>query len=184
MNSNFLLAYCLNHSILKLFIKNTKKYQAWKRARNEVLYRPFNLRKRREKGVSMKLEVLAGAGQTAGHPHNQQRFRPRLIGQSPCMQELKTVIKTISPRTCTVLIHGETGSGKEMVARQIHSLSPRASKPFVPIDCTTLRDTLFESQLFGHVKGAFTGADQASVGFFRAADTGTLFFDEIGELQP
>jgi DNA-binding NtrC family response regulator len=127
---------------------------------------------------------MADAVQTAGRPQSPKGLRPKLVGQSPCMQELKTIVKTISSRICTVLIYGETGSGKEMVARQIHSLSPRASKPFIPIDCTTLRDTLFESQLFGHVKGAFTGADRASVGFFRAADSGTLFFDEIGELQP
>ena len=86
-------------------------------------------------------------------------------------------------RECTVVILGESGTGKELAARQIHLRSRRADGPFVPVDCTTLRDTLFESQLFGHVRGAFTGADRATLGFFRAADGGVLFLDEIGELE-
>jgi len=80
------------------------------------------------------------------------------------------------------MIHGQTGTGKELVARQIHALSLRSAGPFVPVDCTTLTDSLAESQLFGHVKGAFTGADKPTLGFFRAANGGTLFLDEVGEL--
>jgi two-component system NtrC family response regulator len=88
----------------------------------------------------------------------------------------------IAPRSATVLIEGETGAGKEVAARQIHKLSPRASQPFVPVDCTVFSTELMESQLFGHVKGAFTGAVAAALGFVRCADRGTLFLDEIGEL--
>jgi transcriptional regulator with PAS, ATPase and Fis domain len=88
----------------------------------------------------------------------------------------------VSARNSTVLIRGESGAGKELVAQQIHAASSRANGPFVAVDCTTLRDTLFESQLFGHVKGAFTGAQHPTLGFWRAADNGTLFLDEIGEL--
>jgi DNA-binding NtrC family response regulator len=91
-------------------------------------------------------------------------------------------IKLIAPRSATVLIEGETGAGKEVAARQIHNLSPRAAKPFVPVDCTVFSSELMESQLFGHVKGAFTGAVAAALGFVRCADGGTLFLDEIGEL--
>ena len=89
----------------------------------------------------------------------------------------------VAGRDCTVLIQGETGAGKEVTARRVHALSSRAGKSFVPVDCTGLRDELMESQLFGHERGAFTGADRATMGFFRAADGGTIFLDEIGELS-
>ena len=85
-------------------------------------------------------------------------------------------------RECSVVITGETGTGKEMVARKIHRCSNRSQNVFVPVDCTSLTGQLFESQLFGHVKGAFTGAISDSLGFFRAADKGTIFLDEIGEV--
>jgi transcriptional regulator with PAS, ATPase and Fis domain len=81
------------------------------------------------------------------------------------------------------MLLGETGTGKEMLARHIHEQSERASKPFIPVDCSAMTDTLFESQLFGHVRGAFTGAVRESLGFVRAADGGTLFIDEVGELS-
>ena len=106
-----------------------------------------------------------------------------LIGESVGIRSLKEIAKGISPRRSTVMILGETGSGKEMFARFIHLNSRRASKPFIPVDCSALSDNLFESELFGHVKGAFTGAMRDSLGFIRAADGGTLFLDEIGELS-
>src|SRR5262245_47953504 len=106
----------------------------------------------------------------------------RLIGNSDAMQRLRRLIEALGGRDCTVLIQGESGTGKELAAREIHQRSARRAGPFVPVDCTTLRDTLFESQLFGHVRGAFTGADKPTLGFFRSADLGTLFLDEIGEL--
>jgi transcriptional regulator with PAS, ATPase and Fis domain len=106
-----------------------------------------------------------------------------LIGESVGIRSLKEVAKGISPRRSTVMILGETGSGKEMFARYIHLNSRRSSKPFIPVDCSSLSDNLFESELFGHVKGAFTGAMRDSLGFIRAADGGTLFLDEIGELS-
>lgn len=108
----------------------------------------------------------------------------RLIGSSPAMIKLRKLVSAVAQKDCTVLIHGESGTGKELVARTIHEQSKRAVGPFVAVDCTGLRDTLLESQLFGHVKGAFTGADQNTLGFIRAADGGTLFLDEIGELEP
>jgi DNA-binding NtrC family response regulator len=95
---------------------------------------------------------------------------------------LAAQIEVVAPRSATVLIEGETGVGKEIAARRIHALSPRASRPFVPVDCTVFSTELMESQLFGHVKGAFTGAVAAALGFVRCADGGTLFLDEIGEL--
>jgi len=107
-----------------------------------------------------------------------------MVGQGPAMDRLRAQLAAVAGRDCTVMVHGESGSGKELAARTIHALSARTAGPFIAVDCTGLRDTLLESQLFGHVKGAFTGADHASVGFIRAADRGTLFLDEIGELEP
>lgn len=92
------------------------------------------------------------------------------------------MVKVVAARKCPVIITGETGVGKEMVARQIHNASNRADKVFVPVDCATLTGQLFESQLFGHAKGAFTGAVNRTLGFFRAADGGTIFLDEISEI--
>ncbi|HEX5471368.1 MAG TPA: sigma-54 dependent transcriptional regulator, partial [Lacipirellulaceae bacterium] len=106
----------------------------------------------------------------------------RSAGTSGVPSLLRSQIELIAPRSATVLIEGETGVGKEVTARQIHSLSPRAARPFVPVDCTAFSADLMESQLFGHVKGAFTGAVAATLGFVRCADGGTLFLDEIGEL--
>jgi transcriptional regulator with PAS, ATPase and Fis domain len=106
-----------------------------------------------------------------------------LIGQSGVVTAVKEIAASIAARRSTIMILGETGSGKEMLARHIHHLSDRVSEPFVPVDCSSLADSLFESELFGHVKGAFTGAVRDSLGFIRAANRGTLFLDEIGELS-
>jgi len=106
-----------------------------------------------------------------------------LVGSSPMMSAVKRIAARIAARRSTVIILGETGTGKEMLARYIHEHSPRAAKPFVPVDCSSLSEGLFESELFGHVKGAYTGATRDSLGFIRAADGGTLFLDEIGNLS-
>ncbi len=105
-----------------------------------------------------------------------------MIGQSQAMQTLREQVQAVAHRRCTVLIEGETGTGKELVARHIHALSKRSAGPFVPVDCSSLPPTLFESQMFGHVRGAFTGAQHSTLGFIRSAGGGTLFLDEIGEL--
>jgi transcriptional regulator with GAF, ATPase, and Fis domain len=105
-----------------------------------------------------------------------------VIGTSPAFNSILETINTVASRQCSMIISGETGAGKEMVARRIHTCSDRADKIFVPVDCTTLTGQLFESQLFGHVRGAFTGAISDTVGFFRAADKGTIFLDEISEI--
>src|SRR3954454_11231778 len=108
--------------------------------------------------------------------------RSRLAAPADDVSLLRARIELVAPRSATVLIEGETGAGKEVTARQIHALSPRAGRPFVPVDCTVFSTELMESQLFGHVKGAFTGPVSAALGFVRCADRGTLFLDEIGEL--
>jgi two-component system NtrC family response regulator len=107
---------------------------------------------------------------------------PKLIGESALMQQVKTLISRVAPTNSTVLIRGETGTGKELVARGLHDQSLRADKPFVAINCGALPEHLIESELFGHRKGAFTGADEHRTGLFEVADGGTLFLDEIGEL--
>ncbi|MBU1261240.1 MAG: sigma-54 dependent transcriptional regulator [Planctomycetes bacterium] len=105
-----------------------------------------------------------------------------VIGTSPAFESILETINTVASRQCSMIISGETGAGKEMVARRIHFCSDRAKEVFVPVDCTTLTGQLFESQLFGHVRGAFTGAVSDTLGFFRAADKGTIFLDEISEI--
>ena len=105
-----------------------------------------------------------------------------LIGDSPPLREVVRVIRRAAPTDATVLVTGESGTGKELVARQLHDESPRRAKPFVALNCSALPAELVESELFGHVKGAFTGADRDREGMFEAANGGTLFLDEIGDL--
>lgn len=107
-----------------------------------------------------------------------------IIGQSQIMQEVFDLIPEIAQSDSSVLITGETGTGKELVAKAIHAKSPRAKGPFIAINCGAIPDTLLESELFGHQKGAFTGADQARKGFLEVVSGGTLFLDEIGEISP
>ena len=108
----------------------------------------------------------------------------QLIGKSPAMDRLRDLIKRVANSTTSVLITGESGTGKEMVARALHFQSPRADEPFVVLNCGAIPENLIESELFGHIKGAFTGAIAAKEGLFRAANGGTLFLDEVGELPP
>jgi DNA-binding NtrC family response regulator len=105
-----------------------------------------------------------------------------IIGRSPPMQKLFALLRKIAPTPTTILVRGESGTGKELVARAIHRLSNRAGEPFVAVNCTAIPEGLFESELFGHEKGAFTGATTSRPGRFELADGGTLFLDEIGEL--
>src|SRR5256714_12892406 len=98
------------------------------------------------------------------------------------MQEIFALIERVAPSTASVLITGESGTGKEMVARTLHELSPRKTKPFVAINCSAIPETLIESEIFGHEKGAFTGAAERRAGCFELAEEGTLLLDEIGEM--
>lgn len=120
------------------------------------------------RAVKQRLERLEGAS--------------NLIGSSPSMERVRRLIAKVAPTNSTVLILGETGTGKELVARALHDQSLRAEMPFVPINCGALPENLIESELFGHRKGAFTGAEEHRIGLFEVANGGTLFLDEIGEL--
>jgi DNA-binding NtrC family response regulator len=108
---------------------------------------------------------------------------PLLIGETPSMQQVRRLIETIAPTDAAVMILGETGTGKELVARSLHEKSRRADRAFIPVNCGALPENLVESELFGHRKGAFTGADANRKGLFEVANGGTLFLDEVGELD-
>ena len=109
--------------------------------------------------------------------------QPTLVGSSPTIEKLRVLIKQVAPTDARVLILGESGSGKELVANAIHRYSPRARGPFVSVNCAAIPRDLVESEMFGHERGAFTGATDRRIGRFELADTGTLFLDEIGDLQ-
>src|ERR1700743_1320188 len=105
-----------------------------------------------------------------------------IVGQSAVMKEIFEVVQQVAPTRATVLVTGESGTGKELIAKAVHQLSPRAKQPFVTVHCAALAPTLLESELFGHERGAFTGAHERRIGRFELAQGGTLFLDEIGEI--
>jgi transcriptional regulator with PAS, ATPase and Fis domain len=125
----------------------------------------------------------------ASDPVNELDLReresiPGIVGASAPMLDVYSLAARVAPTTSTVLIQGETGTGKELFAHAIHSMSRRSHEPFVPVDCSALAESLLESELFGHVKGAFTGAFAEKRGLFEVASGGTCFLDEIGEISP
>jgi len=128
-------------------------------------------------GIKRRLDLLAADGDLA----NRFEFCG-MIGRSPLMQELFDRIRRLAPHVRTVLVFGETGTGKELAARAFHDLGPRRDRKFVAFNCSAVVETLFESEFFGHTRGAFTGAHEAKAGLFELADGGTLFLDEVGEL--
>jgi transcriptional regulator with PAS, ATPase and Fis domain len=135
----------------------------------------------RAKGKLVRWSADSVGDAPAGAQRNAVRS-DFIIGTSAAFESILETINAVASRQCSMIIAGETGAGKEMVARRIHVCSDRADKVFIPVDCTTLTGQLFESQLFGHVRGAFTGAISDTLGFFRAADGGTIFLDEISEI--
>jgi len=128
--------------------------------------------------IMLKRQNFALKRDAAGH-----NSLDNIVGNSPPIEKLKQTVKTIAATGSTVLIYGESGTGKELVARAVHSCSPRASEAFVSINCGAFPETLLESELFGYVKGAFTGASQNKRGLFEVASGGTIFLDEIGEMS-
>jgi formate hydrogenlyase transcriptional activator len=114
---------------------------------------------------------------------DQRRFE-QVIGNSPALESVLEQVERVAPTDSTVLIHGETGTGKELIARAVHNISLRCGRPFVKLNCAAIPLDLLESELFGHEKGAFTGAIAQKVGRFEMADKGTLFLDEVGDIPP
>jgi len=144
-----------------------------------------------EEYVDVELIPLRGADGTAryyieGMTPLRERAGERplagMVGRSPAFGRMLDLINRVAPRDTPVLLLGESGTGKELAAQTLHNLSPRAGKPFVPVDCSGMTESLFESELFGHEKGAFTGASQRKVGLVEAAAGGTLFLDELGDI--
>jgi len=135
-------------------------------------------------GIRRALEKVALSRQNFAFKRDaaNRNSLDNIIGVSPAMTKLKQTIRTVASTQSTVLIYGESGTGKELVARAVHICSPRATEPFVSINCGAFPETLLESELFGYVKGAFTGANQNKRGLFEVADGGTIFLDEIGEM--
>jgi DNA-binding NtrC family response regulator len=128
------------------------------------------------------LSVLMGRPEVARPVIQKEVMLPEMVGASEPMRELARLIRLVAPRSTTVLIEGETGTGKEVVARALHRLSERAGKPFAVLNCAAIPEALLEAELFGHTRGAFTGAVQSRTGRIEAAHGGTLFLDEIGEM--
>jgi two-component system nitrogen regulation response regulator GlnG len=144
----------------------------------EYLPKPFDV------DDAIELVRRAGShGKAAEAPAREPEY-PTLIGQSPAMQEVFRAIGRLSRSSMTVLITGESGTGKELVARALHEHSPRAARPFIALNTSAIPSELLESELFGHERGSFTGAEARRVGRFEQADGGTLFLDEIGDMSP
>lgn len=149
----------------------------------EFVTKPFDL------DSLKKVIASAMAGEQKGRPRAAAKKNGRapipatqFIAESPAMKEIYETVKQVADSRATVLITGESGTGKEVVSKLIHQLSPRSTNPFVAVSCAAIPETLLESELFGHEKGAFTGADSSREGRFELADTGTLFLDEIGDI--
>jgi two-component system response regulator GlrR len=134
------------------------------------------------KSVEEALRLTGGSSYVAGGETGSD-WRCEIVSQSPAMEDLLQQAHLVADSDVSVLIQGESGTGKELLARAIHKASPRLDKPFVAVNCTAIPETLLESELFGHVKGAFTGATQDRGGLFQAANLGTIFLDEIGDMS-
>jgi two-component system nitrogen regulation response regulator GlnG len=173
--------------IFTAFATTDTAIEAMKRGAFEYLLKPVDLHQLRDV-VSKALEL--SRIQNVPAKFDSQPTEPdladsdQIVGKSPAMQEIYKLIGRFAPQDVTVLILGESGTGKELVARAIYQHSTRADKPFQAINCAAIPETLLESELFGHEKGAFTGADRQRIGKFEQSDGGTLFLDEIGDMSP
>ncbi|NCY22963.1 sigma-54-dependent Fis family transcriptional regulator, partial [bacterium] len=159
--------------------------EAMKLGAFDYILKPFDvpellsiLRRGLQTAASLK-ELAAGEGKNVTEEKN---FTPGLIGDSPAMQKIYKLVGQVARADAAVLLVGESGTGKELVARAIYANSPRAARPYVAINCAAIPDTLLESELFGHERGAFTGALTQRIGKFERADGGTIFLDEIGDM--
>src|SRR5580765_4975581 len=157
--------------------------EAIKLGAREYLTKPFDFDRLRDVLVEIRMELERRAQVVALESQVAKQLEfCGMLGRSPIMQEVFSLIQRLAPHAKVVLVSGETGTGKELAARAFHQAGPRRSKPFVTINCSAVVDTLFESELFGHVRGAFTGAVEAKAGVFETAHGGTLFLDEVGEV--
>jgi len=158
--------------------------EAMRKGASDYLVKPVDLARVRAvlANVVRTRELKEQIGSLRGELRKLGRFGP-LIGASPVMQRVYDMISKVAPTDATVMVLGETGTGKELMAETIHGLSRRHKEPFLPINCGAVSPTLIESELFGHERGSFTGADRRRVGYFEEANGGTLFLDEITEMS-
>jgi two-component system, NtrC family, response regulator AtoC len=159
--------------------------EAMRKGASDYLVKPVDMARVRAvlANVVRTRELKEQIGTLRGELRKLGRFGP-LIGASPSMQRVYDMISKVAPTEATVLLLGETGTGKELVAETIHGLSRRHKEPFLPINCGAVSPNLIESELFGHERGSFTGADRMHKGYFERANRGTLFLDEITEMPP
>src|SRR2546428_3782681 len=178
--------------MMTAFANESTAHEAFLKGAFDFVHKPFDNELLKEK-VSRALDKIARAAEAQSlKDENEalikgQRARAKLsniIGKSDRMQAVFQMIETVAQVPSTVLLTGESGTGKELVARAIHDLGPRAQKPFVSVNCGAFTETLLESELFGYMKGSFTGANANRKGLFEAANRGTIFLDEIGEMSP
>ena len=153
---------------------------AYKGGAFEYLPKPFDI----DEAIDLVRKAARQKGHATRNDDESGKEIPSIIGQAPAMQEVFRSIGRLAGSSMTVLITGESGTGKELIARALHEHSPRANKPFVALNTSAIAAELLESELFGHEKGSFTGADARRIGRFEQADGGTLFLDEIGDMSP
>jgi two-component system response regulator PilR (NtrC family) len=159
--------------------------EAFKLGADDFIQKPFDVEELKLiVKKTLEKQALIDENRAFKRAQRERGSVKNIVGTSAKMQAIFQMIETVSEVQSTVLINGESGTGKELVARAIHDLSPRAEKPFISINCGAFTETLLESELFGYVKGSFTGANANRKGLFEAANKGTIFLDEIGEMSP
>jgi DNA-binding NtrC family response regulator len=158
--------------------------KAIKRGAFDYLVKPIDIDQLRTLVDQASQKIASSRPKDKAKINEKQFAFEGIHGENPAMQGIFNVLKRVAPTNISVLIEGESGTGKELLARAIHNNSPRADKPFKPVNCAGLTETLLESELFGHTKGAFTGATSDRKGLFEIADKGTLLLDEIGDMTP
>jgi two-component system NtrC family response regulator len=168
--------------LMTAFATVERAVEAMKKGAHDYILKPF----RNEELLAAVRQALQVSELRRQHRQlrREQDSRIQLLSRSPTMREIIRMAERVASSGTTVLLTGESGTGKEFVARAIHGLSPRAERPFIPVNCAAIPEGLLEAELFGHQKGAFTGAIAMRKGFFERADGGTLFLDEVGEMAP
>jgi two-component system response regulator PilR (NtrC family) len=159
--------------------------EAFKLGADDFIQKPFDVEELKLiVRKTLEKQALIDENRAFKRAQRERGSVKNIVGSSPKMHAIFQMIETVAEVQSTVLVYGESGTGKELVARAIHDMSPRAEKPFISINCGAFTETLLESELFGYMKGAFTGANTNRKGLFEAADGGTIFLDEIGEMSP